>query len=111
MPLKDPIKRKEYQVEYRKTWYAQNRGRRIEEVKKRRAALRLFVFKCKASIGCQECPESNPHCLDFHHYEDKERCVSEAVSRGWAIVRLLKEMEKCFVLCANCHRKIEASVF
>lgn len=34
--------------------------------------------------------------------------VSKAVAHGWTWERVLSEIEKCEVLCANCHRKLHA---
>jgi hypothetical protein len=45
--------------------------------------------------------------LQFHHRNPREKdfTISNACSWGWSIERILKEMEKCDVLCANCHAK------
>jgi hypothetical protein len=45
--------------------------------------------------------------LEFHHREPKlkEIVVSKALDWGWSIERILNEIAKCDVLCANCHRK------
>jgi hypothetical protein len=46
----------------------------------------------------------------FHHAdpETKETTVAEAVRRGFGRKRLLAEIAKCEVLCANCHAKHHA---
>lgn len=58
--------------------------------------------------GCCICGETEPCCLDFHHLRDKEFELAKApdVSKE----RLYKELEKCIVLCANCHRKLHAGI-
>lgn len=47
-------------------------------------------------------------CLEFHHKDPskKEVTLSRAVNNGWSIERMEKEIAKCVVLCANCHRKL-----
>ena len=44
-------------------------------------------------------------CLDFHHLRDKINNVSNLVGQAFGKKRLLEEMQKCKILCANCHRK------
>jgi hypothetical protein len=41
--------------------------------------------------------------LQFDHLRDKVGNVSEMVARGFSLERLKKEIEKCQVVCANCH--------
>jgi hypothetical protein len=55
--------------------------------------------------GCMQCGEKHPACLDFHHRnpEEKEGHIGEF--RKFGTKRLLAEIAKCDVLCANCHRK------
>jgi hypothetical protein len=59
------------------------------------------------SEGCANCSEADPACLDYHHREDaeKEMTVSEMVTYGYSKEKLRAEMDKCVILCANCHRK------
>lgn len=72
-----------------------------------RKHIRFKIWEYKANKGCKICGETNPVCLDLHHKDpgQKSFCVShfEKVTQDWNVVR--KEIEKCDVLCANCHRK------
>ena len=63
-----------------------------------------YVLLCKSS-GCLRCGESHPACLDFHHRDPASKiyAVTDA-TRFWKLEKLAKEIEKCDVLCANCHR-------
>jgi hypothetical protein len=56
-------------------------------------------------MGCMECGEGHPACLDFHHKDPTEKAF--AISRGGGRSResFLAEIAKCDLLCANCHRK------
>ena len=44
-------------------------------------------------------------CLDFHHLRDKEFNIANEI-KNLSIDNLKKEIDKCIVLCANCHRKL-----
>ena len=61
----------------------------------------------RANGGCVSCDEDDPACLDFHHTDTdrKEMTVSSMISYGYSKERLLGEIGKCEILCANCHRK------
>ncbi len=61
----------------------------------------------KKALRCEICGESDWRCLDFHHTNPhvKFKNVSVMVYK-WPLKRVWKEIEKCRVLCANCHRKL-----
>ena len=108
-----PYKDKEKRIEYQKKWYAKNRKKQIKATGLRRNVQRKkmqqFIFEDKKSKGCYKCDEDEPYCLDYHHTdEDKEIEVSIAVNRAWSKERIQKEIDKCILVCANCHRKIHA---
>lgn len=85
--------------------------RNRELVAKRRQQQREFIAARKAELGCGRCGINDHRVLDFHHKDpnEKELAVSQLLSRkGWEAV--LNEMEKCIVLCANCHRITHAEL-
>ena len=55
---------------------------------------------------CHDCGIKDKRVLDFHHKKgsNKEFAISSFVEGGCGVERILKEIEKCVVLCANCHR-------
>ena|ERR1700712_1096671 len=62
---------------------------------------------------CEYCGECDPIVLEFDHInpETKSFNISQAARFGkdWGIV--LAEMEKCQILCANCHKRRTAQQF
>ncbi|AQL42746.1 hypothetical protein BV210_08500 [Halorientalis sp. IM1011] len=88
-------------------WHYRNREWNTERSLQRRRRLRLWVNEQKQERGCRECGEDDPECLDFHHPvpAEKEMEVSTMITWGYGKDRLEPEIEKCTVLCANCHRK------
>ena len=63
------------------------------------------VFSCE-KCGYNKCNKA----LDFHHEDDKLTEISDLVTHGkWNTVQdvedsVVAELQKCRVLCANCHR-------
>lgn len=62
-----------------------------------------FIRKQK-EVGCLICGEKDPACLDFHHLGDKYEQISHMQSHSFSTIQ--KEIDKCVVLCSNCHRKL-----
>lgn len=77
----------------------------------RRAEYRDRLRKIKESSGgCIKCGESDWRCLDYHHRDPSQKVanISSLVGRAsWTWERVLEEIAKCDLLCANCHRKEE----
>lgn len=61
----------------------------------------------KMKRGCNRCPyDENPAALQFHHKnaDDKFMGVGRLINQGYSRQTIREEIEKCEVLCANCHR-------
>jgi hypothetical protein len=94
--------------EYGKEHYALNRRRYIDQTRVRnrrryeeRTAFLVDYFKQNV---CTDCGESDPVVLEFDHLRDKEFDIASGIHyRSW--IKVLAEIEKCEVVCANCHRR------
>ena len=88
-------------------WYYKNRAERIERKDRRRERLRrrLYTYKDE-QCECERCGEDRPPCLDFHHSDEKSSTVSEMVNDGYSWPNIRDEIDRCIVLCANCHRLV-----
>ena len=88
-------------------WYYNNREKDIAKKDRRRARLRGWLHDFKVDqCECKRCGEERPPALDFHHVDPDEKVmgVSKMVAFGYARENIRAEIEKCEVLCANCHR-------
>lgn len=66
--------------------------------------------------GCEECGEKHPAVLDLHHRSETSKTPKLTARRadgtlkrggGWrklSFSDIQTELEKCIVLCSNCHR-------
>jgi hypothetical protein len=85
-----------------------------EKVKKQRLRLynrREWLYDYLYGRSCKDCGEDNIVVLQFHHIKNKSINVTEALIRGYSKDNIKKEIEKCEVLCANCHIKRTAKKF
>jgi hypothetical protein len=75
--------------------------------RKRKQAKRYWLQQYKESLKCSSCGEDRWWVLDFHHRDPSEKEQGVARLFGCASKeRIMKEIEKCDVLCANCHRDL-----
>ncbi len=87
--------------------YADRRGELIKAVAKRRRKVKLLAIEYKGG-KCQVCGyRKYPGALDFHHVNgDKKFGIGDkGYTRSWEKVKA--ELDKCILVCANCHREIE----
>lgn len=90
---------------YRREWYYRNSEHAIEKVKNRRKMLREWFLTLKKKLKCEQCGQRHPATIAFHHNdpEQKEISLANACSCGFSKDQILKEIDKCTVLCHNCH--------
>lgn len=54
---------------------------------------------------CVDCGEKDIIVLEFDHIRDKKHNISSMLKGGMPIKKILEEIDKCEVRCANCHRR------
>lgn len=101
MPYKDKEKQREAQRQH----YLANKSKYADCQKENRDKRDIWFRDFKATLKCFECGFSDQRCLDFHHkiQTTKEFGISDGVKQGFSQKRIIEEIEKCEVLCANCH--------
>jgi len=111
MPYKNVDEQREYNRAYGRDYYKRNRqhllSKQAEKNKKLREKQRRWLIDYKRGLACVRCGENYPAVLQFHHrnHEEKEFEIGLYTALGFSKARLLAELEKCDVLCANCHAK------
>ena len=93
---------------YKRDHYAANRQRYIDQARERKQRARVertrYLLAYFEDHPCVDCGETDPVVLEFDHLRDKEFEITQALSdRRWSLI--LMEIEKCEVVCANCHRR------
>ena len=96
---------KEHRANLSKYWrngqYSNLTG--AERTKRNRQRKQGAMLWYKMAHGCVDCGISDPRVLDFDHAQgEKEFNLKDVKSKP--LVEILTEIEKCDVVCANCHR-------
>jgi hypothetical protein len=84
-----------------------NRADLYAAQKRHRIRVRAQLFEYLANKKCIDCGENDPVVLEFDHVDrsKKTKGVARLLSGHWSWNRLLQEIEKCEIRCANCHRR------
>lgn len=67
-----------------------------------------FILEHKKGKKCRDCGGAYPsYVLDYDHINPKTKVakVSRLVSQAVSLKRIRNEIEKCHILCSNCHRE------
>lgn len=70
---------------------------------RKRTKLKLIEYKGEK---CEKC--SYDKCvaaLEFHHLGPNEKDFTIS-GKSWSFERLKKEVDKCILICSNCHKEI-----
>jgi len=91
--------------------YADRRSYLIQAVQKRRKRIRKMAVDYRGG-KCQLCGYSRcVEALEFHHLKDAKKdfgISDKGYTRSWSKIR--EELDKCMLLCANCHREVHAGL-
>lgn len=103
---------KESKSKYNSIYFQQNKNDKIFREKRKltkqklKADARMFVDNLKSN-PCSHCLKCFPvYVMEYDHIEPSKKSysISYMVKHGMSITTIKREIEKCILLCANCHR-------
>jgi hypothetical protein len=111
MPTQDIEKRRGYSAD----WYADNKSVAAERNRARRTANKRKIDEYKLAKGCAQCGYDRcAAALEAHHpagtKDSLESTVALMAKRGRSWVSIEEELNKCEIVCANCHREFHAGL-
>lgn len=91
-------------------WYERNKEKRVKQIADRRkvkvAEARRFMIDYLHAHPCVDCGESDIVALEFDHVRGiKKKGLTQLVVEGYTLKTIQEEIDKCEVVCANCHRR------
>jgi hypothetical protein len=100
MPYKDPEKQKAAQ----KAWYEKNKKITIERSNSSRIKRKEIVRNIKESSPCNDCGISYPYyVMQFDHVKNNKTSNVNILLSTKSLQSVLDEIDKCELVCANCH--------
>jgi len=95
---------KDCRHERTRQYYYNNKEKMKSQSRTWKKIQRQKINEYKDNCSCNKCGESRNWLLDFHHINPNKKSfqISQGETKGWKKVK--KEIEKCVVLCSNCHR-------
>lgn len=91
---------------YVRSHYATNKKQYLDRNKRHKENSQALLIQYLREHPCVDCGESDLVVLDFDHVRGKKRTEVTVMVRSsytWHVI--LKEIAKCVVRCANCHRR------
>lgn len=103
VPYLDPAKQKEASRRH----YLANREKVIAAKTATRAAISSYLREYKTAQPCEDCGRHFPYyAMDFDHRPGEEKvCEPSRLPSTGSWTKVHAELEKCDVVCANCHRE------
>lgn len=84
---------------------------RAEAVQRKREGLKKDAIKYKGG-KCQICGyDKCDGALEFHHIDPSKKdfgIAQNGYTRAWSKIK--EELDKCILVCANCHREIHSGI-
>jgi len=83
------------------------RAKNVQRSQRRRSDIRQKIAEIKEAVGCVDCGIKYPYyVLDFDHLTNDNKVDNIAKMVTYLPVEeILREIDKCEVVCANCHRE------
>lgn len=85
-------------------YYKNNKSKFDKNKKIHKDKIKDYIIS-KKSCGCKLCGETDIACLDFHHINGKDFTICQK-GKDKSFEAVKQEIDKCIVLCSNCHRKV-----
>lgn len=96
---------RECHKQLRHNHYLKNKKKIIKQISNLKIEKQKWVISLKDK-PCKDCGKKYPHyVMEFDHLGDKEFSISNGTLRCLSKKRILEEMSKCELVCANCHRE------
>lgn len=93
-------------------YYSRNKQTYIDKNYSAKKRNKKWIDEYKKDLKCIKCGEDETCCLDFHHIDPKNKKIEISLLKRstLSLDSIKKEIDKCIVVCSNCHRKLHAGL-
>jgi hypothetical protein len=93
---------------YQKEWYQKNKAKHKQAVQIRKKQIAQkhinWIWELKLRAVCMDCGYNNPNAFQFDHVTGNKRdSISRLLRGGYSDAIIQEELDKCEIVCANCH--------
>jgi hypothetical protein len=88
---------------YRKEHYRKNKEKYIKKASLNKEKYRKEYYDWLSQKSCMDCGNSDIRVLEQDHIRDKKFNIAKMVGVV-SLKTLMNELDKCEIVCANCHR-------
>lgn len=104
------LRRKDYDSEERRLKREQTS--KDEKTKHRNAKVQCIIYKGSKCVHCDLLYDgTNGMVFDFHHVDPSTKSFQILTKGPKTLVGQKEELDKCILLCANCHREEHSEAF
>lgn len=97
--------KQEYDRDYYSKKSKEYKEKKFLRKKDRAIVAKQFIWDHLKNNPCVTCGEADPVVLEFDHIIQSEKEYTISDMQTYSIKMIKKEIEKCRILCANCHRR------
>jgi hypothetical protein len=84
-------------------WYEKNKTTILKKIADKTKILKNYVLFVLNNSVCADCGCNDNRVLEFDHLRDKKNDINVLINRCVSLDTLKSEIEKCEVVCRNCH--------
>ena len=99
---------KECRNKYGALWYQENSAvhKKRAEASRKRSTKRnnQALWELLKDASCSDCGLVDPLVMEFDHRDEKDMNIAD-MRRSYSLDKIIDEIEKCDIVCANCHRR------
>lgn len=99
---------KDCNKKYMRAYYTNNKQYFLKDSFKRKTqnknTNRQKMYEYLSNCSCTDCGNNDIRVLEFDHIGDKEFSVNQLLQEGRGWKRIMEEIQKCEVVCSNCHK-------
>ncbi len=107
MPYADLDQRREAQRRYQAAHYEKNKQYYKDKAREKQREIAAEIRRRKEANPCTDCGKFYPYyVMEFDHLPGSEKVVHPArLYQYGSFSKMERELSKCELVCANCHRE------